>query len=240
MSRSQAANPQPLQELPEMAPAPARRPVPHLRLIQDAGLVVLFVALAWVVLFWRLGASTFWDPDEAHYAETSREMVATGDWWAPHYNEQPFFDKPVLFHQFQAAAMVAWGPTEFAARVVPALAGLGAGADHRLVRRGGHAIARHRDCRGAALDREPGRLRARPIRHPRHALHGMFLFGGAALVSVAALQDRPRLQWPGYIAIAVAVHGERAAGSRPVRPGLRPRGCVVSGSASTAARTATG
>jgi 4-amino-4-deoxy-L-arabinose transferase-like glycosyltransferase len=30
-----------------------------------------------------LGEPTFWDPDEAHDTETSREMIATGEWWAP-------------------------------------------------------------------------------------------------------------------------------------------------------------
>src|SRR5471030_2839941 len=90
----------------------------------DAALAILASCLVFVVLFWRLGAPTFWDPDEAHYAESTREMVATGDWWAPHYNEQPFFDKPALFHQLQGAAMVVFGPTEFAARIVPALAAL--------------------------------------------------------------------------------------------------------------------
>ena len=69
-----------------------------------------------VVLFWRLGDATFWDPDEAHYAETSREMIATGDWWAPYYNEQPFFDKPVLFHQLQASACSSVRRAETSAR----------------------------------------------------------------------------------------------------------------------------
>src|SRR3954464_2156816 len=81
--------------------------------------------LLFVVLFWRLGTPTFWDPDEAHYAETSREMILTGDWWAPHYNEQAFFDKPVLFHQLQAAAMRIVSDSELGARAVPALAALG-------------------------------------------------------------------------------------------------------------------
>src|SRR5258707_4004717 len=85
----------------------------------------LFVALAFVALFWRLGTPTFWDPDEAHYAETSREMVATGDWWAPFYNEEPFFDKPVLFHQLQGISMLLFDDAELAARFAPALAGLG-------------------------------------------------------------------------------------------------------------------
>src|SRR5881398_475725 len=93
--------------------------------LHDACVGVLAAALLFVVLFWRLGDATFWDPDEAHYAETSRQMVVTGDWWAPYYNEQPFFDKPVLFHQLQAAAMLVMGPTELAARTVPALAALG-------------------------------------------------------------------------------------------------------------------
>ena len=84
----------------------------------------MFVALAFIVLFWRLGVPTFWDPDEAHYAETSRQMVVTGDWWAPFYNEQPFFDKPVLFHQLQGLAMLVLGQNELAARIVPAFAAL--------------------------------------------------------------------------------------------------------------------
>jgi 4-amino-4-deoxy-L-arabinose transferase-like glycosyltransferase len=49
----------------------------------SAAVAILAVILVFVALFWRLGTPTFWDPDEAHYAETSREMVATGDWWAP-------------------------------------------------------------------------------------------------------------------------------------------------------------
>src|SRR5213593_1743475 len=55
----------------------------------ELALVTLAVTLVFVVLFWRLGTPTFWDPDEAHYAETSREMLASGDWWAPHFNGQP-------------------------------------------------------------------------------------------------------------------------------------------------------
>jgi len=32
-----------------------------------------------------------------------------------------------------------------------------------------------------------------------------FLFGGVSLLAVAALKDRPALQWPGYLLIAVSV-----------------------------------
>src|SRR5215213_5998432 len=85
---------------------------------------VLFVALVFVTLFWQLGTPSFWDPDEAHYAETSREMLGTGDWVAPFYNEKPFFDKPALFHWFQAAAMLGLGPSELAARLPAAIGGL--------------------------------------------------------------------------------------------------------------------
>ncbi|HZR22036.1 MAG TPA: glycosyltransferase family 39 protein [Vicinamibacterales bacterium] len=156
-----------------------------------------------MVLFWRLGAPTFWDPDEAHYAETSREMIATGDWSAPHFNGQPFFDKPALFHQLQASAMVVFGPTEFAARFVPAVAALGlvlvtiwfgstVASPHvgtvagllLLVSPGVFALARY-----AILD----------------TLFTLFTFGGAALLAVAALHDRGRLQWAGYLLIALGV-----------------------------------
>jgi len=55
-------------------------------------------------------------------------MLASGDWWAPHFNEQPFFDKPVLFHQLQAAAMRSISDPELGARAVPALAAALGGA----------------------------------------------------------------------------------------------------------------
>ena|SRR5437870_1880837 len=92
---------------------------------RDAAAGAFAVLVVFVVLFWRLGVPTFWDPDEAHYAETSREMIANGDWWAPFYNEQPFFDKPVLFHQLQGFAMRLVGDPELGARLIPALGALG-------------------------------------------------------------------------------------------------------------------
>src|SRR6478735_12795096 len=90
----------------------------------DAAVALLAAALVVVVLFWRLGTPSFWDPDEAHYAETSREMIATSDWSAPFYNEEPFFDKPVLFHQLQGTAMRLVADPELGARLAPAMAAL--------------------------------------------------------------------------------------------------------------------
>ena len=156
-----------------------------------------------MVIFWRLGAPTYWDPDEAHYAETSREMVATGDWWAPHFNGQPFFDKPALFHQLQAAAMTLFGPTEFAARIVPAAAAL----ILILITAWFGATVVSKDVGTVAalmLAASPGVFAL-----ARYAildtLFVMFTFGGAALFAVAALHERPRLQWPAYVLIAFGV-----------------------------------
>ena len=160
--------------------------------------------LMFVVLFWRLGAPSFWDPDEAHYAETTSELIATGDWWAPYYNEQPFFDKPIFFHQLQAArdARVRrnrarraglfrrsppWpsccSPDGSATKLISAEAGFVA-ALLLAANPGVFGLARY-----AILD----------------TLFTAFLFAGVGLVAVAALRDRPRLQWPGYLLIAGAV-----------------------------------
>lgn len=171
--------------------------------VQTIALAAFAAILVFVVLFWRLGEPAFWDPDEAHYAETTREMVATGDWLAPHYNEQPFFDKPALFHQLQGAAMLVLGPTEFAARLVPALAALALaattvwfGATMLSVETGVLA--------GLLLIACPGVFGL-----ARYAIldtvFTAFVFGGAALTTVAALRDRPHLQYPGYVLIALGV-----------------------------------
>ena len=169
----------------------------------DAALLVLAGVLLFTVLFWRLGEPAFWDPDEAHYAETTREMIATGDWWAPYYNEQPFFDKPVLFHQLQGATMLAFGQNELGARLLPALAaliliGITAWFGTAMISIDVGIVA------GLMLAASPGVFGL-----ARYAildtLFTMFLFGGATLFTAAALRDRPSLQWPGYICIALAV-----------------------------------
>jgi 4-amino-4-deoxy-L-arabinose transferase-like glycosyltransferase len=171
--------------------------------IQDAGVVLLTLTLLFTVLFWRLGDPTFWDPDEAHYAETTREMIATGDWWAAFYNEEPFFDKPMLFHQLQGLAMRAVSDPELGARLVPALAALGLVA---VVAWLGSTLVAPRVGLLAAL-----MLAANPglFALSRYAildtLFTLCLFGGCACLAVAALTGRRRLQWPGYIALALAV-----------------------------------
>src|SRR5438094_8699433 len=154
---------------------------------QDAILVVLVTAAIFFVLFWRLGEPTFWDPDEAHYAETTREMIATGDWWAPQYNGRPFFDKPMLFHQLQGLAMLVVGQNELGARLVPALAALGLIAATvwfaAAVLNADVAIVA-----GLLLASSPGVFAL-----ARYAildtLFTMFTFGGAMLLTVAALSD---------------------------------------------------
>jgi len=174
-----------------------------LRRGHELALVTLAAMLVFVVLFWRLGTPTFWDPDEAHYAETSREMLASGDWWAPHFNGQLFFDKPPLFHQLQAAAMMAFGPGEFAARIVPATAALGlilltAWFGATLVSKHVGIVA------GLMLAASPGVFAL-----ARYAildtLFVMFTFGGAVLLAVAALRGPRRLQWVGYLLVALGV-----------------------------------
>src|SRR5437667_11540437 len=88
------------------------------RVLRSSG----WVALIWVVVFWRLGYVSLLDPDEAHYAEITKEMLRAHQWLVPLLGGQPFIDKPVLFHWIQAASFSFLGFTEFAARLPSALA----------------------------------------------------------------------------------------------------------------------
>lgn len=158
--------------------------------------------LLFIVLFWRLGAASFWDPDEAHYAQTTRELIASGDWLAPYYNAQPFFDKPVLFHVLQSIPMRVLGPTEAASRLIPALAALAIiGATWWLGARLGSADVGV--MAGLLLTVNPS-LFALARYAILDTVFTAFLFGGVALLAVAALRDRPHLQYGGYVLIALA------------------------------------
>ena len=162
-----------------------------------------FAALLFVVLFWQLGSASFWDPDEAIYAETSREMLRTGDWLAPYYNEQPFFDKPILFYWLQAAGMAVAGQNELGARLAPAIAAVALIATTAWL--GAVLVSIDVGLIAALL------LAASPpvFALAHYAILDMtftaLLFGGVSLIAVAALKDRPRLQWPGYVLIALSI-----------------------------------
>jgi 4-amino-4-deoxy-L-arabinose transferase-like glycosyltransferase len=72
-----------------------------------------------------LGGPAITDSDEAFYAEAAREMIATGDWITPHFNEQERFQKPILFYWLVAATYAVAGVSETTARLWSALSGVG-------------------------------------------------------------------------------------------------------------------
>jgi len=78
-----------------------------------------------VLYFWKLGSHGLLEPDEGRYGEIPREMIETGDWTTPRLNYVKYFEKPVLHYWLTAGAFRLLGETEFASRVVPALASLG-------------------------------------------------------------------------------------------------------------------
>jgi 4-amino-4-deoxy-L-arabinose transferase-like glycosyltransferase len=159
--------------------------------------------VVWILVFWRLGYATFWDPDEATYAQATREMLVSGDWLVPTFNGQPFFDKPILFYLCQLVTFRWLGPTEFAARLVPALSTLGLFASVWWL---GIMFFDSQVASLAVLMLAllPGTFALSAVAIPDMTFTA-FLFSGMAMVAVSALHNRPRLQYPGYLLIAFAV-----------------------------------
>jgi 4-amino-4-deoxy-L-arabinose transferase-like glycosyltransferase len=83
------------------------------------------VLLAVISFVGGLGRGAIADNDEAFYAESSREMVESGDWLTPHFNYEPRFQKPPLYYWVTAALFSVGGAHEFSARLFAALAGVG-------------------------------------------------------------------------------------------------------------------
>jgi 4-amino-4-deoxy-L-arabinose transferase-like glycosyltransferase len=62
------------------------------------------------------GSVALWDRDEPRYAQTSRQMLQSGDWVVPHYLDLVRTAKPALIYWCQAGAMKIFGDNAFAAR----------------------------------------------------------------------------------------------------------------------------
>jgi len=88
-------------------------------------LILILIALCLTLFFFRLGARPLWDIDEGKHAVTSKEMILSEDWISPKFNGEPFYDKPVFHNWLVALAFLAFGFTEFAARLPAAVLGSG-------------------------------------------------------------------------------------------------------------------
>ena len=162
-----------------------------------------WIAIAWIVVFWRLGYPSLMDPDEAHYAELTREMLQAGNWLVPLLDGLPFIDKPVLFHWLQGASISLLGESEFAARLPSAAAAV---VLFVLTRWAGMALF------GATVG-EWGAIMFATIPATfalasiglLDMVYTMFLFGAVGCLLVAARESRPRVEMAGWALLALAV-----------------------------------
>lgn len=87
-------------------------------------LILLGFLIAAALIFYKSGDFGLADPDEARYAETSREMIEQKSYIIPLFNYKPRLNKPILFYWCQILSFKLFGVNEFAARWPSALAGL--------------------------------------------------------------------------------------------------------------------
>ncbi|MGE5293994.1 MAG: ArnT family glycosyltransferase [Solirubrobacterales bacterium] len=91
--------------------------------VQRQGTLVLLLAAAFL-LFWGLGWRSLWAA-EGRWAEVTREMLLTGDYFHPTIGGEPYFDKPLLTYWLRAAlAAVTGALNELTVRIPSAAAGL--------------------------------------------------------------------------------------------------------------------
>ena len=74
----------------------------------------LLLALGW---FATAPLRPLLDPDEGRYAEIPREMLASGDWITPRFNDLKYFEKPPLQYWATAAAYGLFGVREWSSRL---------------------------------------------------------------------------------------------------------------------------
>ena len=100
------------------------RPSSRRRFSSNLVPITLLLLTAAFALLWNLGAGSLAAWDEAIYAQVSKEMARGGDWLTPHWEYQPWFEKPPLFMWTTALFYRLFGVGEFWARATSALSGI--------------------------------------------------------------------------------------------------------------------
>lgn len=93
-------------------------------LLRHQWLLISILALAVTPYFLRLGANSLWDSNEAFYAETPREMIATGDYVNPTFNYRVRLNKPPLSYWVVVAFYKLFGVSETSERLPIVLAAM--------------------------------------------------------------------------------------------------------------------
>jgi 4-amino-4-deoxy-L-arabinose transferase-like glycosyltransferase len=87
-----------------------------------SGRLLLLLSAAAVVYLLGNVRVGLWDRDEPRYAQTSRQMLQSGDWVVPRFLNELRARKPPLIYWCQASAMAILGENAFAARLPSVLA----------------------------------------------------------------------------------------------------------------------
>ena len=190
--------------------------------VRHAAYTFRWPIVCWIVVFWRLGYPSLLDPDEAHYAELTREMLRARNWMVPMLDGAPFIDKPVFFHWLQGVCVMVLGESELALRLPNAFAALGLfwatswlgrelfhGSAGNAVRPGdederGSGSARTGDWGAMMFATIPATFLLSSV-GLFDMLFSAFLFGGLSCLLVSAIRTRPRLEFAGWLLITLAV-----------------------------------
>lgn len=93
-------------------------------LAKPYGIPLLLALLGIIFFIPQLGAVHLFDWDEINFAESSREMLLSKNFFQVQVNFEPFMEKPPLFFWLQALSMSVFGVNEFAARFPNAIFGI--------------------------------------------------------------------------------------------------------------------
>ena len=84
-------------------------------------LALAMVVLLPAVLLYPCRDFMLLEPDEGRYAQIPKEMFDRGTWVVPTLQAEPYLDKPPLLYWLVTLSYQMFGPTEAAARLVPAV-----------------------------------------------------------------------------------------------------------------------
>ena len=93
---------------------------------KEKWLILFLLILGFFLFIYKVEDRDLWAPDEAEYAQVSREMIQQGNWIFPTVNGMPYSIKPVLYNWLMASVSLPFGDVnEFRARIISSLAALG-------------------------------------------------------------------------------------------------------------------